>query len=396
VSTFVQAAMHARLARAGVEATLEAPDGGVVHIGAAPDRVRARFRDEAALGALRRGDVTALAEAYVAGAVDVEGDWMALLPVTRLGRRDPGVLARLAFRLALRLPGRTRRNARAIAFHYDRPPEFFLPWLGRWRSYSHGFYAGADDDLDVAQERKLAWAVEALGLAPGMHVLDMGAGWGSFVEYAGARGIHVHAITISPAQEAYVAELIGRHRLPCRIERVDFLDFRPARAFDAAVFMGTLEHVPDHGRVAAFLRRHLVPGGRAYADFCAQTGRAPFGAFLRRHVWPGPVAAVSVPALERAFRRAGLTAVTVGDDTASYACTVRDWADRLERAASGLAARFGESAVRTFVLYLRASQLYFHDRAMQAHHLVVERQPTTTPRIANAAAPTANRSPSRP
>ena len=63
----------------------------------------------------------------------------------------------------------------------------------------------ADDALAAAEARKLQYAIDALALVRGSRVLDMGCGWGSFLEYAGARGIAVHGITISRAQYDYVA-----------------------------------------------------------------------------------------------------------------------------------------------------------------------------------------------
>jgi cyclopropane-fatty-acyl-phospholipid synthase len=276
--------------------------------------------------------------------------------------------------LHLRLPNRTAYNAAAIAFHYDRPADFFLPWFERWRSYSHGFYAAPDDDPSAAQARKMQYAIDRLGLRPGMRVLDMGGGWGCFVEYAGRQGIRVEAITISREQHRFVTELIARERLPCSVALVDFLAYRPAEPYDAVVFMGTLEHVPDYQRVAAFLARHLTPHGRVYADFCAQRTHFQVGAFLRKHLWPGPVAYVDLAALVRVLTSAGFTIHEIGDDTLSYAYTVRDWARGLETHRPALAARFGEPAVRTFLLFFWASYHFLTTNRTQAYHMVAGRQ----------------------
>ena len=152
-----------------------------------------------------------------------------------------------------------RFQRRSIAFHYDRPADFFLPWFERWRSYSHGFYRSPDDDPAEAQARKFQYAIDALGLEPGMRVLDVGAGWGGFLEYAGLRGIAVHGITISEQQYRFLRQLIHEHALPCEVEKVDLIDFRPEHPFDAAVFMGSLEHLPDYGFVVP--ERHPALGG---------------------------------------------------------------------------------------------------------------------------------------
>ena len=302
------------------------PDGTALATTSEPASARVLFRDEAATVAVARRDHLAIAEAFLAERIDIEGDPFEVMKATDLVDLEPTRLARLWWRIRLRLPNRAAWNAAAVAFHYDRPPEFFLPWFERWRSYSHGFYTSPDDDPAAAQARKMQYAIDRLGLRPGMRVFDMGAGWGSFVEYAGRQGIRVEGITISRAQHRFVGELVARERLPCSVTLVDFFAHRPAAPYDGAVFLGTLEHVPDYHRVATFLARHLAPGARVYADFCAQRASFQVGAFLRKHLWPGPVAYVDLAALLTALTRAGLVVQDVGDDTPSYAYTVRDWA----------------------------------------------------------------------
>jgi cyclopropane-fatty-acyl-phospholipid synthase len=367
--------VFAELEAAGANLTVDAPGFPPVRLGRTPDAARASFRSERALALLARRDHLALAEAHLAGAIELEGDLLEILKVTEVIPPDPRWRERLAFALRLLLRSRRRWQRESIAFHYDRPAEFFLPWLDRWRSYSHGVYQGDDDGVTAAQERKLELAIASLGLKPGDRVFDMGCGWGAFLEYAGRQGIEVHAITISREQHRFVRALIDRERLPCRVELVDFLDYRPAQRFAGAVFMGTFEHFQDYRYAARFLARHLEPGARLWADFCSERGSHRAGAFLTRHIFPGSASYVDLPRLLRALERAGLSLHALADDTASYARTVRDWADALEPARSELARRFGEAPVRAFRLYLRASQYYLERRKTLAYHLVARVEP---------------------
>jgi cyclopropane-fatty-acyl-phospholipid synthase len=224
-----------------------------------------------------------------------------------------------------------------------------------------------------AQARKLERARAALGLEDGMRVLDVGAGWGAFLEYAGLRGVRVHGITLSREQHAFCEGLIRERDLPCTSEWVDLLDYRPASAFDGAVFMGSLEHLVDHRAAVRCVARHLRPGARLWADFCtARGGRQP-GAFLARHVFPGPARYVDLSGLLDALAAEGFHVWELAEDTASYALTCRDWADALEREAKALAERFGERDVRSFQVLLRASQHAFATGRSQAFHLVASR-----------------------
>jgi cyclopropane-fatty-acyl-phospholipid synthase len=368
------AALVARAGEIGAELTVEAPGIAAQKVGARPERTRVVFRTRPALDAMLRGDHLALAEAFLRGDVDVEGDLGQVFFVTDWLDLRQRPLDRVGFWLRLLLD-RRRFHRESIAFHYDRPPAFFLGWLDASACYTHGFYASADTPLETAIARKLAFAVDALGLAPGMRVLDVGCGWGAFLDYAGARGIAVHGITISRAQHDHVSDRIRARGLPCTVELVDFVDYRPAHRFDAAVFMGSLEHMPDYRRLVRFLQRHLEADGRVYADFVTSREGRLAGAFLRKYIFPGVSGYVDLGGVVGALHQAGFHVVELGDDTLDCANTVRDWALRLERVRAELATCFGEPVVRAFLLYLWGSHYFLeHDRT-QAYHLVAARGP---------------------
>ena len=358
------------LARRGTSVSVQLPDGA--ELGAAGAATRVVFRDAAAVEALLAGNHLALAEAFLEQRVDVEGELREVVRITDDLDVAPDRLAALAFWLRFRLD-RRRFDRSSIAFHYDRAPEFFLSWLGPARCYTHGFYEGPDDPLADAEARKLQYAVDQLELRPGSRVLDVGCGWGSFLEYAGTRGLAVHGITISREQHAYVSDRIRKQRLPCTVELVDFLDYRPELAFDAMVFMGSLEHLPGLRGVGRFVARHLRPTGRVYADFVTSREGRMSGRFLRKYIFPGVSHYVHVAGLLRALRRAGLDVVAFEEDTTSCAYAVRDWAVNLERRRAELAPRHGEAVVRAFLLYLWGSHHFLLSKRTQAYHLVAAR-----------------------
>ena len=368
-------ALIAQLEAAGTNLTLTLPGRTPIELGRRPGAAAVQFHEATDLASLARRDHLALAEAYLAGRIDVLGDWQEVMKVTEAIAPDPTRLERWRFatRMLLRSARRLRRES--IAFHYDRPPEFFLPWFERWRSYSHGFYATPDTAPDEAQAQKLQHAIDRLGLKPGMEVFDMGCGWGAFLEFAALQGIHVHGITISPVQQAFVQKLIDEKQLPAQVELVDFADFRPERRFDGAVFMGTLEHFSQFGYVARFLAQNLAPDARLYADFCSARGVHQVGAFLAKHIWPGTANYVDLPKLTAALLREGFNIHELVDDTQNYAYTVRDWADALDRVHPDMEARWGREPVRAFQLFLRSSEYFLSHNKVQGYHLVAGREP---------------------
>ncbi len=84
----------------------------------------------------------------------------------------------------------------------------------RHRCYTQGVFASDDEPLEDAMTRKMDLAIEALGVKPGDHVLEVGGGWGAFLEHAGKRGIKVTALTLAEESERYLNGLIDREGLP--------------------------------------------------------------------------------------------------------------------------------------------------------------------------------------
>jgi cyclopropane-fatty-acyl-phospholipid synthase len=365
-------ALAATLGSRGARLEVVWPDASVTQIGTPPALATVSLRSEDALRALLRGDHLALGECHLDGAVDVRGDFRQVMHV--LEHLDVVPARREALRFWLRAwLDRRRFHRESVAFHYETAPRFFLPWLGKHRCYTHGFYEGESDQLDAAHERKLAYVLEALALRPGMRVLDVGFGWGAFLEFAAERGITVHGLTLAEAQRAFVARRIAERGLRASVACEDFADHAPTRPYDAVVFMGSLEHIPSYRLVTSFLRRHLAPGGRVYADFVSSPEGRLAGRFLRRHVFPGSSGYVDVAAFGRALGRAGVGIETLRDETASYVCTVRDWALAFDASRDALAAEFGERAVRAFGLYLWSAHHFLQAGRTRGWHVVAAR-----------------------
>jgi cyclopropane-fatty-acyl-phospholipid synthase len=112
------------------------------------------------------------------------------------------------------------------------------------RCYSQALFEREDETLEAAQRRKLDFVIDSCGMQPGDRVLDVGGGWGSFMEHAGRRGIEVTSLTISVHSEAYLTDLISRLQLPCRVLNRGFLEYTTTEPYDAIVILGVMEHLP--------------------------------------------------------------------------------------------------------------------------------------------------------
>src|SRR5690606_25722034 len=148
--------------------------------------------------------------------------------------------------------------------HYDLGNDFYQAMLDPWLAYSCGYWKDADD-LASAQEAKLDLICRKLGLKPGMRVLDIGCGWGSFMAYAATHyGIEAVGVTISKQQAAYASE---RYKdLPLEFRLQDYRELEPSNIggkVDRIVSVGMFEHVGgrNHRDYMQVARRCLADDG---------------------------------------------------------------------------------------------------------------------------------------
>ncbi|MDF1759816.1 MAG: cyclopropane fatty acyl phospholipid synthase [Coxiellaceae bacterium] len=125
--------------------------------------------------------------------------------------------------------------------HYDMGNDLYKAMLDKRMVYTCGYWKEADN-LDDAQEDKLKLTCEKLQLKPGMKVLDIGCGWGSFAKYAAENyGVEVVGVTVSQQQVELAREMC--QGLPIDLRLQDYRDVN--ETFDRIVSLGMFEHVGE-------------------------------------------------------------------------------------------------------------------------------------------------------
>ncbi len=131
------------------------------------------------------------------------------------------------------------RARRDVSSHYDLGNVLFENMLDSRMNYSCGYWKNSDT-LDKAQEAKLDLICKKLDLRPGVRVLDIGCGWGSFLKYAADHyGVTGVGITLSKEQASLGSELCSG--LPVEIRLQDYRDLDST--YQAIVSIGMFEHV---------------------------------------------------------------------------------------------------------------------------------------------------------
>jgi cyclopropane-fatty-acyl-phospholipid synthase len=123
--------------------------------------------------------------------------------------------------------------------HYDIGNDLYTAMLDKRMLYTCGYWAAADN-LDAAQEAKLDLVCRKINLEPGMTVLDLGCGYGSFAKYAAERyGARVTGVTVSKDQVELGAVLCRGLPVELRLE-----DYRQVTGeYDRVISIGILEHI---------------------------------------------------------------------------------------------------------------------------------------------------------
>jgi cyclopropane-fatty-acyl-phospholipid synthase len=131
------------------------------------------------------------------------------------------------------------RSFRIGDTHYNLGNHLFEHMLDKRLVYSCGYWKNATT-LDEAQEAKLDLICQKLNLRSGMHILDIGSGWGSFAKFAAEKyGVSVTGITVSSEQAELATSM-------CKGLPVEFklMDYRLLNgAYDHIVSIGMFEHV---------------------------------------------------------------------------------------------------------------------------------------------------------
>jgi cyclopropane-fatty-acyl-phospholipid synthase len=326
------------------------------------------------------------ARAYVSGDLEVEGDLIhalrvlsAVNPHLRVEPRMWFRTVRSAAKLGLlghgpapppeeaRLRGRPhskRRDASAIAHHYDVGNDFYRLVLGPTLTYSCARFETPDTTLDSAQEAKYDLVCRKLGLEPGMRLLDVGCGWGGMACHAAAHyGVQAVGITLSQAQRDLARKRVSSLDLEEHVD-IRLQDYRdlPDEQFDAISSIGMLEHV-GHGRLQEYsgiLAACLRPGGRLLNHAITTPNGATWGrrSFLARYVFPDGELP-DLAAVVAATQRTGLEVRDVECLREHYALTLRAWLANLDANWQEALSVVGPARARIWRLYMSGSVVSF-------------------------------------
>jgi cyclopropane-fatty-acyl-phospholipid synthase len=341
-----------------------------------------------------------LADAYLAGDLEVDGDLVEFLsraaawrgpealPATAMAA---GLVAGVGARAGELLRSAARhtlpRDESAIRHHYDVGNDFYRLFLDEQMVYSCAYWAPGVDRLEVAQTAKLELICRKLALRPDQRLLDVGCGWGGLVAHAARmHGARCTGITLSQQQFDLALERMKAVLPPGAMPDVRLVDYRqlpPDEPWDAIASVGMMEHVGRENLERYFteLARHLAPGGlllnQAITEATDARHTIPWlhrshGGFIRQEIFPDS----DPPPLDlvvSAAQRSGFEVLDLETMRPFYGRTLTEWLGRLERRFPEAAQLVGKRRARAWRLYLASCIVGFRTGRASVAQLLLRR-----------------------
>jgi len=343
-----------------------------ISVGPAPDDVT--VRDERLYERVLREGTLGLGESYMDGWWEAEplDAFLFKLATARVGDAFPRSLPLLWSVLRGRLFNFQRLRAREVGEkHYDIGNDLYAAMLDRRMVYSCGYWAEATT-LDAAQEAKLDLICRKIGLQKGMRVLDIGSGWGGFLQFAAERyGISGLGVTVSKEQAALAnARTQG---LPVETRLMDYAALEGQ--FDRVVSVGMFEHVgyKNYRGFISKARQLLEPDGLFLLHSIGGNHSSTHGdPWAEKYIFPNgmlPSIAQIGAALEGQF---------VMEDWhnfgADYDHTLLAWRANFDAAWPTLADRYDARFRRMWRFYLSVFAALFRARQINLWQIVLSPQ----------------------
>ena len=329
-----------------------------------------QVHDDRAYDRMMRDGSIGFGEAFMEGWLDCDRVDQMLFSAFR-ARLSQKVDARTAvfeaFKSRLNPFGSHARSREIGKKHYDAGNDLFKIMLDPYMIYSCGYWRRAQD-LDQAQQDKLAMTCRKLMLEPGMRLLDIGCGWGGLARYAAEHhGVSVVGVTVSEQQLELGREMCADWPIELRYQ-----DYRevPDR-FDRVVSVGMFEHVGRQYYPEFFeaFDRCLEPDGIALLHTVGYLKEDVINPWYDKYIMPG----VEFPTVKNIVDAADGHFVVEDLHTwegAHYDKTLMAWFERFDDGWATLRSAYDDVFYRMWKLYLQGCAAAFRAERMRVWQVV--------------------------
>jgi len=252
--------------------------------------------------------------------------------------------------------------------HYDIGNDLYAKMLDKRLTYTCGYWKNADN-LDQAQEDKLDLICRKINLKKGDRVLDIGSGWGSFLNFAAEKyGAECTGITISKEQAKYAND--NTNGLPVKTLVKDYMELDGQ--YDHIVSIGMFEHVGKRNYRKFFEKTHsLLKDNGLFLLHTIGASKRSGGSgdpWVEKYIFPHG----ELPSMDRVMEAADKLFITedfhnFGHD---YSKTLAAWRDNVDANWDSLKDNYNDRFYRMWQYYLNSFIGTFKTRSNHLWHFV--------------------------
>jgi cyclopropane fatty-acyl-phospholipid synthase-like methyltransferase len=254
------------------------------------------------------------------------------------------------------------QDNKQVTEHYNTGNDLFGWFLGHRMVYTCGYYLDFTESLEKAQDQKMQLVAQKIDLKPGMRVLDLGSGWGTWTLWSASKiGTHTTGLSIAKEQINFAKERAEKNK----IKNVDWLlsDYRDMPQgkprFDRVTCFEMAEHVGVK-RFPAFLQQvwdALEDGGIFYLQIAGlrekwQYDDVSWGIFMYRYIFRGADASLPLNWVVGQLERAGFEINSVENVGFHYIQTIKQWRENLVKNKAEIEKAYSAELYRIYDLFL--------------------------------------------
>ena len=270
----------------------------------------------------------------------------------------------------------SRKN---ISFHYDLGNDFYQAWLDKTMTYSSALFLNKDDSHEQAQANKYQRILDELEVKGGESILEVGCGWGGFMEAAVSHDCKVKGLTLSTEQQKFAISRLSNQASPKKFD-VALQDYRhETQTYDHIVSIEMFEAVGKEYWQSYFemLKKSLKENGKAvvqvitideqHADHYQNNVD-----FIQTYIFPGGLLP-SVSQFSEMALQAGLEVDNLFEFGQDYAKTCQIWKNDFNRQSENLEAMgYDKAFQRLWNYYLDYCTVGFETNHSSVHQFTLK------------------------
>jgi len=234
-------------------------------------------------------------------------------------------------------------------------------------TYSGAIFKSDDQGLLLAQENKYENILKKLKLKEGDHILEVGCGWGGFMDYAARKGVKVTGLTISKEQYEFAKKRLSQYEGIAEVRLQDYREIKGEYNHIVSIEMFEALGKEYWKKYFKILHSILRPGGKLIIQSITINNNdynsyRRCSDFIQQYIFPGGMLPspeiFKLTAVKQGFKYIGN--LEFGRD---YGLTLKRWEENFSRVIDKVKVLgFDDKFIRTWRFYLKYCQGGFEAR----------------------------------